>query len=156
MYSPPRVYLGLGSLSLAKQTWVVVYRAAIARLFPIALGYVRKYPQFPNCPRTLVFFTRQRSHAFRTCLRLTRKTRWSRLSSPVLVRCSSSDSEVTAVKSSILWGMPLGRSFGCHAILDCIILRTTRPGEIDDTGIAEVQRGNKIVFKREIYRDRKK
>jgi hypothetical protein len=129
MYSPTRVYFGLGSLSFAKQTWVVVYRAAIARLFSIALGYVRRDLYFPGCRNTLVFFTRQRSQAFRTCFRFTRKTRWSRLSSPVLVRCSSSENEATAAKSLMLWGKPLGRSFGCHDILDCIILCTVRLGE---------------------------
>ena len=42
MYSPSRVYFGLGSLSFPEETRVIVYRATIARLFPITLRRVSR------------------------------------------------------------------------------------------------------------------
>ena len=115
---PSRVHLCLSCLSFTEETWMIIDWAAIARLLSIALeNTFRNYTYSngeceDNKKDTFVFFTQHRSQALRTCFRLTRKTRWSRLSSPVREWCSNSEKEATA-KLSIVWGKPLGRSFGC-------------------------------------------
>ena len=100
---------------------MVIRRAAVARLLHVTLilsKYMQVSPVQLSLSLTLVFLTLHRSHAFRTCLRLTRNTRCSRLSLVAPWPYSSSFSFAAAVLSHQSSGRPgicvFGRSLGCR------------------------------------------